>query len=373
MFARDHAALALTGIPQLHAQAFQTVADQWRTVILCRAVGIYATGLIEEGYASKGFHNKAKSCNWGPMAGFVLDDPRFTKVGGTVAKQEGQREDLLHAIEQGAREVPLFISENRRRWLLRSGLISNMFGDVTRFASTIFIRSVAPNFEIPLRLDFRLKRARPQGAQADMWAVAYRTEDRQSSRPTALPDQDGWTPVLAMRDPRCAIGAKDYRAATTGDYDLFGVWPRRMNYDPGNNDRRMVGNKDLEINIQINKWTPPDQGGRKPATGEDEDLGNMTPRIRTVRLALNNTIKLCGYSGGDMVHHSDEVGRPFVRDVDLPVFAVVPGQLSCFGIDTLPDLKAFIAQFRNDYMPTFNAGWSQLWRDELLSKTLHRR
>ncbi len=163
MILRHHAALALTGIPELHARAFQTVADQWRTVILCRAVGVFATGLIEEGYASKGFHNKAKSCNWGPMAGFVLDDPRFTKVGGTVAKQEGQRGDLQYAIAHGAMEVPLFISEKRRQWLLRRGLISNMFGDVTRFTSTIFIRSVAPNFEIPLRLDFRLKRARPEG------------------------------------------------------------------------------------------------------------------------------------------------------------------------------------------------------------------
>jgi hypothetical protein len=78
-----------TGIPETHADAFQEVANREKCMIASRAVGKYATGLILEGYSSKGFHNKAKSCNWGPMAGFVLTDARFTKAGGTPAGQPG--------------------------------------------------------------------------------------------------------------------------------------------------------------------------------------------------------------------------------------------------------------------------------------------
>ena len=115
MILRGQSACDKTGIPALHADAFQEVADGTDTVIASRAVGIYATGLILEGYASKGFHNKAKSCNWGPMAGFVLDDPRFTKVGGTEKGQKEQREALLHAIDERAVEVPLYISDDRRQ------------------------------------------------------------------------------------------------------------------------------------------------------------------------------------------------------------------------------------------------------------------
>jgi len=63
MILRGQSACDKTGIPALHADAFQEVADGTDTVIASRAVGIYATGLILEGYASKGFHNKAKSCN----------------------------------------------------------------------------------------------------------------------------------------------------------------------------------------------------------------------------------------------------------------------------------------------------------------------
>ena len=67
---RGDEAYALTGIPSSHGEVFQATADATRCMISSRAVGKYATGLIMESYASKGFHNKAKSCNWGPMAGF---------------------------------------------------------------------------------------------------------------------------------------------------------------------------------------------------------------------------------------------------------------------------------------------------------------
>ena len=69
-----------TGISDEHAgKAFQKVADNWHNVIISRAVGKACLGPIREGYASKSFHVKAKSCNWGPMAGFLLEDKRLTK------------------------------------------------------------------------------------------------------------------------------------------------------------------------------------------------------------------------------------------------------------------------------------------------------
>src|SRR5262245_52204859 len=110
-------ACQLTGIPELHAEAFQEVADATRWVIASRAVGKYATGLILESYASKGFHNKAKSCNWGPMAGFVLIDPRFTKVGGSAEGQKEQAKALEHAFHEKASAVPVYISDERLQWL----------------------------------------------------------------------------------------------------------------------------------------------------------------------------------------------------------------------------------------------------------------
>lgn len=46
---------------------------------------------------------------------------------------------------------------------------------------------------------------------------------------------------MAMRDPMCTVPAGDYRAATTGDYDLFAVWAAKGGYEPHGADQRMIG------------------------------------------------------------------------------------------------------------------------------------
>jgi hypothetical protein len=324
-----NAACELTGIPPLHAEAFQEVADQKNCMISSRAVGRYATGPILEGYASKGFHNKAKSCNWGPMAGFVLNDPRFTKVGGTEAGQTGQKKALEKAVEEGATAVPLFISDARRRWLEKNALIRT----TGMTADRVLCLAAAPWGPV---MKFTLTRERPTGATMDMWGVCY---EASASAPGLM-----W--VMAMRDPHCALDMSDYRSATTGDYDLFAIFARAGDYRPAGRDQRMVSNKQLESNIRAGV-----------APGEDKHLGNITGRAREIRDALNTAIIRRGYTGGNMVHHSDEGGRPFVEDVDLPVFAVVPGKTAPYGIESVEDLREFISTILEGYAPVFNPGW----------------
>ena len=368
MILRDRQACDLTGIPYTHAQAFQQVADRTRNAISSRAVGIYATDLILENYASKGFHNKAKSCNWGPMAGFVLDDPRFTKVGGSARGVHEQGEALMHAISEGACEVPLFISDNRRQWLIKKRLCHF----VDRDSDSYTLYAVSP---WGLRLDFRLMRDKPRGAKEKMWAVQYRRSDRLGVRSSGSAGA-GWIPVMAMRDPLCAVHASDYRAATTGDYDLFAVWARRENYRPDSADKRMVSHARLEENIRR----------KMPDTGEDRHLGNVTPRVLAVRDALNIAIQRRGYSSGNMVHHSDEGGRPFVGDIDLPIFAVIPGRSACYALPSVAGLRQFItAELNREYAPVFSPGWMKQLvfgddkdaagrlRADLLRATAHRR
>jgi hypothetical protein len=83
----------------------------------------------------------------------------------------------------------------------------------------------------------------------------------------------------------------------------------------------------------------------------------MTARIKEIRDELNQEFTRVGYAGGNMVHHSDEGGRPFVGDVDLPVFAVVPNQGQAYGIESVADLREFISVTLQGYAPVFNPGW----------------
>lgn len=340
---RGDEAYELTGIPASHGRVFQDVADLTTCMISSRAVGKYATGLILEGYASKGFHNKAKSCNWGPMAGFVLAGPRFTKA----PEADKQAKSLKDAEHYGAKEVPVVISEARRRWLLKN----NCMQASSRTANTHYYFAPSPQGDMML---FVLKRAKNvQGANgAEMWSVNYAfSEGRVGFLDISKIEKSGkgedYLPVLAMRDPLCTISASDYRSATTGDYDLFAIYARKDRYTPDTLDRRMVSHATLENNIKANR----------DDTGEDPHLGNLTLRIRQIRDELNRGIKRAGYSGGDMVHHSDEGGRPFVGDVDLPVFAVVPAQNQPYGIESVEDFREFISVTLSRYAPVFNPGW----------------
>src|ERR1043165_2425372 len=80
-----------TGMPTMHSGAIQDVADRTGHAIMFRAVGKQSTRLLEEGYAAKGFRIDTKSCDWGPMRGFVCVDPRLSKVGGDAAKRDFNR------------------------------------------------------------------------------------------------------------------------------------------------------------------------------------------------------------------------------------------------------------------------------------------
>ncbi|MAI32787.1 MAG: CyaA/EF/ExoY family adenylyl cyclase toxin [Rubripirellula sp.] len=357
-------ALALTGMVESHAEAFGRIAYANDCVIMSRAVGKYATMLLEENYASKGFHNKAKSCDWGPMAGFVLDDPRFTKVGGDAVKVKGQSKALHSASDWEATAVPVFISEHRRRWLEKEGVLNSpSFASVDKYV----YRAGSPWGR---RMIFVLKRERPTHATEDLWGIYYGKKELANHQIGGEESRR----VRAVRDPFCQVDANDYRSATTGDYDLFAVLPPRerqhgdlrrgiQTYNPtGVDDRFVPGSQTQRLGY--------DAFNQSESTGDRAShragLGNMTPRLLMIREALNRAIRRTGYTGGDMVHHSDEAGRPNVDDVDLPVIAFVPDvrDLRPWGIETLADMRTFLRQCRATHSLLLNPGWQNELGDE---------
>lgn len=334
---RGAEAIEATGITIKHAKAFQDVATSKGWVVASRAVGKYATGLIEENYSTKGFHNKAKSCNWGPMAGFVLVDPRFTKA----LDKSGQEKDVANAIQHGATKVDLIISLARIKWLMKEGIFLPSSDGPDAFVGFAAKEG--------LRLMFRLKRAPAVGS--DLFAVECRGAEH------------NWVAVQALRDSMATVPQSDYRSATTGDYDLFTLWVPKKSFDNlkilgplSSPDRRMVQHHVLEQNIK----------DRLRDTGEDEHLGNMTPRLIELRNELNGAFVRSGYTGGNMVHHSDETGRPFVTSIDLPVFAVIPRETIPYCLETAADLVTFMKSIMATYQPVLNPGWvTQMLKHEV--------
>jgi hypothetical protein len=125
------------GVPREHEAALQSVADSQLTIIGSREIGSAlrsgdsAVGVqpLQWGYDTKGYRIHGKSCNWGPMAGFVLRDPVLSKKGASFkAKQERAHQEALLDNKNSddrkagwhATTVPLMVPEDRIRYLQRN-------------------------------------------------------------------------------------------------------------------------------------------------------------------------------------------------------------------------------------------------------------
>jgi hypothetical protein len=298
MFKSTSYACAKTGMLVEHARCFQQVADSTRCVISSRSVGIYSTGLIRENYASKGFWVKAKSCDWGPMAGFVLSDARMSKVK-TREAMEQQRGAITEGFAHGATERPLFITDARRKLLERRG--PDGLNRITRVGGSVneMIYSATPTGGKAMKFVLRREVA-PGGEGQQLWAVYYHPDETPLTGSLG-PKGGSLAPVMGMvhPNPHSSV-ANTYRAVMTGDYDLWGVFPRAAEF----NDRPPRIGPPVRPGTPVTKvkdFRPPDY---RPVPGstrfkvsmktfaatEVHGIGNISARVAAIKDQLNVAI-----------------------------------------------------------------------------------
>ncbi|WP_233203122.1 CyaA/EF/ExoY family adenylyl cyclase toxin [Chitinimonas sp. BJB300] len=96
------------GILTHHLESLQQVAHTHNCIIGIRPVDKMATGLIEENHPTKGFHIKGKSASWGPQAGLICVDQRYSKLENTPNQIEKFSHQTQQCIKEGyAVSVPL--------------------------------------------------------------------------------------------------------------------------------------------------------------------------------------------------------------------------------------------------------------------------
>lgn len=403
------AAIHAAGMTKEHARAFQEIADAFTCIIMSRSVNLDCTGLIEEGYASKGFKVKAKSCNWGPTAGFVLADPRLTKLGPLAEDKE--KDEIVKAFKEGAGKTKVLISDLRLKYLLARKKLYSKANSLVFDAKLEDLVNKTPGFyfdcygivkyleektEKNFALQFRLKREQVKlksGNSPLMWAVYYAPGaegvvwDNNQYKKIKSTEQD-LIPVLAMTNPtqvESHRGEKDleeYQRALTGDYDLFAVLPMDADkltdsekaslqdkcnfYDKNGWDLRYVkiGITDQDAYLLKN---------------ENKNLGNITVRLRVLMEGLNSKMQQYDkYNGRNMIHHSDEAGRPFEPELEFPVIAFVPATLknffdlkkilpnadtsylqnTIFAVPSAPELANLFVAARAKFAVMVNTSWS---------------
>lgn len=173
------ARLVEEGFPTKVSKAFQKTADEMNCVVWSRVPGKACTTLIDEGYNLKPFYVHGKSCNWGPMAGFVCQLPALNKSGASkmAYNLDEHKKSLiwLDKILKREREevkvatslfLPLVISENRKEELLKSGFLPNH-----QTIGTDFICGIAQDRNKTVAVEYLMKKT---SATSNLWNIYHR-------------------------------------------------------------------------------------------------------------------------------------------------------------------------------------------------------
>jgi hypothetical protein len=345
------------GMPVAHMEAFLNVARSQKCAILVRATGPTCHGLLDEGYDTKGYRIHGKSCDWGPMAGFVMRDPRLNKYGlGKADFNRAKHKEALDDDAEGqgwkASTTPLMISQRRVDWLREHGQLPNLSVMIYGYRGRASKAGVDFNYALVK-------------ATGDLYSVCFdhtqpgpkwiQETGRYFEKYRSRPDHE---PMLAMTNPpqHCGLShnAAPHLKAITGDYDLFAIWPYAENYKPGagGDDHRPLGTV-RGSNSPAERRNVEHLERNFTRGGQGTKLGNITNRIYMVCQLVNSLV------GRQVLWHSDEAARPFLDDVDLPVIAFNPAG-SYFGLETIDDFKTYIAACeQSNIHVTLSNAWAQ--------------
>ena len=265
------------GIPAEYLGKMQAVADEENVLIAVRPVEKICRTLISEGYGSKGLHIKGKSSNWGPMAGFIPVDQKFSKLAGNpekIAAFNQKNHDAIY-VKKSAPQEHLHISGNRIKELAGMGMLNNL-------------RDVPP-------------------ATGYSKAIAFESTPRQGATETfeAQQRQDGQWEVFS------GTGANREKLMViplTADFDLLFVHSHYEHVDLGQQDRKQP-------------FHP--------------TLGIVSSKTTAVIDALNTKFDRGG-PDKNMVHHGADTENPVTEmAANFPATVVIPEKmLKSLGIYT---------------------------------------
>lgn len=392
------------GISDAHARSFLEVAKQQGCVILTRTPGKACLIPLAEGYDAKGFHIKGKSCDWGPMAGFLCAEPLFNKKGGEGAASNAHCHNLslTQAFDQKYRwdeklkkEVPiadtgvrsglvaLEISERRRAWLIDNKYITLKKSSQDRCAGETPVPNAGATLQWMMQRDPKTARwtvyFEPKSVEAAMAKVKTDLKQPQElaewteynklvasmSAANATGEYAGYRPVMALTNPYPPFAAPlTYLNAVTGDFDLFAVWPRK--------------GKEADFRVRIGGMqqgtTAGDIDRAEKASSIGRVVGNISNGVYLIDQLLNAVmVAQTRQDKVNRVFHSDEGGRPGIGAIDGSVAFVPPaapdttGKVHYFP-DKSPEFPAFVLGCaRAGFTIFLNNGWIDPLKQALTS------
>jgi len=391
------------GIPELYSEAFFTVAKNNDCIVMTREPGKACGMLLGEDYDGKGFFIKAKSCDWGAMAGFVCLDPILNKnaFNGAWSNLKENLHSLRDEYEDGKKAgvTQILISQERLDWLIKNGKIAGEYkdygGQQYYYGKTIkdnltinFLLVKDSNNRWAVFYDLltiynslsgsKITEINKLATLADVFKTKLNAEDKEKFESQTFekywklvsdqqylkkfadlkPNLSGldptscYYPVMAMTNPHQPYsGDLAYLNGVTGDFDLYAIWPKVPNQD----DDRIVGMKSGMTNDDITS-------GEK-SVPLAQLVGNISQRVYDIAQEINSSIIHQYPQSPNRVFHSDEAGRPFVDSVDSAVAFTPEGEI--YEIKGVKDLGNFINMMSaQGYTCYVNKGWEDPLKKE---------
>lgn len=389
--------LERAGMHPSHGLAIQSVANDLERIVISRCATPAGIQLLDEGYASKGFGIKAKSCDWGPFTGFAMAHIEYSKFadGPSRAAYNKQKNFFDHARSdtgftptdaggvaalQGkahssmADSEILKLSRPRLEYLRRHNAIE--FDQVRDGARITCESPFGPMMFIMIDLK--------TGSSAT-WGILHRDNFAVGPLQVTLADGGRWTPVRGMANTQPGGTPMDPdRRCCTGDYDLWGVFPKKNSVVASTRSLAMHG-MDRQLQVfsaavpgvsqgikarvaQLQKATMNQAVARTHHEygkyTEDREKGNISALTLHTAREMNRRIRANGYRGGDMFHHNDDLGNPFRSDVEEDLIAFVPGEMYPHFIESTKTgtganghigWNAWVKRYEADYVVYDNA------------------
>lgn len=241
------------GFPKEVSKAFLRTADDTNCVVMSRVPGPATTGLIRAGHDLKGFLIKAKSCTWGPMAGFLCQIPALNKYGSSKISYNYKKHKKYleyrqqHNFLQTPAFIPLKITKKRKDQILKSATSKEV---KSRFLQPGFFKQLDNNTVAGLAfprddddleinrsvvVEFLMVRHKKSGNTPELWSlyhgnIFYRPKDDGKYLPlfNKRADMDGkidrkkmpaffMKPVKPVEDDQAAPSRGGYLDANQAD------------------------------------------------------------------------------------------------------------------------------------------------------------
>jgi Anthrax toxin LF subunit len=382
----DHAC-RITGFVVRHARACESVAKSVNCIILFREPGKMAHGLIAENYCMKGFRIDTKSCNWGPMSGFVCADPRLTKDAVYEGRNKVWTQEALsgHIVEKFFGKVedkdwvadvmPIAISKGRISELIQMKIINPKVVDgqyvgesalggvklswrlvpaINAYNWWLTDRGMAMNDYYVLCINKNVPQPFNQQYPSGVEPIKFR----------------GHETILGLINP--GTKKRGFKACVTADYDLFSVWNGKgqddrmgIQHNISNAILNRAGNANTPLSGGVARMESVDQRLQSGGHREHHRFGDVSARIMNVKALLNTALQTVGqYKGGNAIHHNDEAGnfalaKGTLKDC-LPLIGFLPGTTNpeTVLIEDLADFKELVLYARaNNYQEIAKPEW----------------